>query len=436
MNVYDSKKMLDVLAPLGYSETDIADKADIVILNTCHIREKATDKVFSDLGRLRATKDEKAKRGEKQILAVAGCVAQAEGEFIAERAPYVDMIFGPQTYHRLPEMVADAFDLYGQKRVINTDFEAHDKFDKLPEEQQKVGVSAFMSIQEGCDKFCAFCVVPYTRGAEYSRPLNAVLSEAEKLVAQGAKELVLLGQNVNAYHGEADNGPANMGDLLYILAKKHPNVRLRYTTSHPNDMHDRLFEAHRDLAEVMPMLHLPVQSGADAVLKAMNRKHTRDDFFKTIDRLREMRPDMAFGSDFIIGFPGETDQDFEDTLDMVRRVGFCVGYSFKYSARPGTPATALKGLLPEKVKDERLQIMQALLADEAKKYNTSFIGKTVPVLFTEKNESTGQITGRTPYNQAVHVAGQERIVGHTLGVQVSDAGISALTGNLVLKEAA
>lgn len=382
MNVYDTRRMEDVLRPLGYDSVDTPDNADMVILNTCHIREKATDKVFSDLGRLREHKIAKEATGGQMLLAVAGCVAQAEGDVILDRAKYVDMIFGPQTYHLLPEMVAKITGAYGKHRVINTDLPTLEKFDQLPEENSSQGPSAFLSVQEGCDKFCSFCVVPYTRGGEYSRPVQSILEEAHRLADNGASDLTLLGQNVNAFHGEGPDGKIwGLGRLLEELSSFNGLDRLRYITSHPCDVQDDLIAAHRDLPKVMPFLHLPVQSGSDKVLKEMNRKHTAQSYLDVLAKFREARPDIAFSSDFIVGFPGETEKDFEDTLKLVEQVGYAFCYSFKYSARPGTPAANMKNLVPEQVKDERLQRLQTLLTAQSIAYNSSFLGKTLPVLF-------------------------------------------------------
>lgn len=427
MNEYDSRRMADVLAPLGYKPVETPDDADMVILNTCHIREKATEKVFSDLGRIRENKQEKAARGEKMIVAVAGCVAQAEGEFIAKRAPYVDMVFGPQTYHLLPEMVAKATG----ERVINTEFSAESKFDTLPAETGNAGPSAHLSIQEGCDKFCTFCVVPYTRGAEYSRSLEAIVEEAKRMAAGGTKDLTLLGQNVNAWHGA--NGET-LADLLYALHDIEGIAQLRYMTSHPRDMHDRLYDAHRDLPKVMPYLHLPIQSGSDAILKAMNRKHTAAEYIEIIERLRKARPDIAFSTDIIVGFPGESDQHFEETMQLVEQVGFAASYSFKYSARPGTPAATMPGLVREEVKTERLTRLQALLRDQAQRFNDGCVGKVFEVVFSGKGNKEGQLYGRTPYNQAIHVEAPARLYGQTGLVEVTNANASALTGRLVTTE--
>lgn len=427
MNEYDSKRMADILTPLGYTPTQDANEADFVILNTCHIREKATEKVFSELGFLRDSKKAKATKGQKMMLAVAGCVAQAEGDYIAERAPYVDMVFGPQTYHLLPEMIVKATG----ERVVNTEFLTDSKFDVLPPESEAPTPSAYLSIQEGCDKFCSFCVVPYTRGAEYSRPVAQIVNEAKRLVDGGTKCITLLGQNVNAWHG--DKGE-NFGDLLYILAEIEGLEQLRYMTSHPRDMHARLYEAHRDLDKVMPFLHLPVQSGSDAVLDKMNRKHTRDEYFDIIDTLRKARPDIAFSSDFIIGFPGESDKDFEDTMDMVRRVGFMAGYSYKYSARPGTPAANMQNLVREQIKTERLHILQKTLQDQATMFNSACVGKVMTVLFDGKGNREGQLFGRTQYNQPIHVMAPARLFGQITQVTVTAANASALTGEIVTDE--
>ncbi|NBX67002.1 MAG: tRNA (N6-isopentenyl adenosine(37)-C2)-methylthiotransferase MiaB [Proteobacteria bacterium] len=427
MNEYDSRRMADVLAPLGYAAVDSADDADMVILNTCHIREKATEKVFSDLGRIRDQKNEKAARGEKMLVAVAGCVAQAEGEFIAKRAPYVDMVFGPQTYHLLPEMVVKATG----ERVINTSLSAENKFDNLPSESGDVGPAAFLSIQEGCDKFCTFCVVPYTRGAEFSRPLAAIVDEAKRLADRGAKDITLLGQNVNAWHGQ--NGET-LGDLLYLLHDIPGIEQLRYMTSHPRDMHDRLYDAHRDLPKVMPFMHLPVQSGSDAILKAMNRKHTAAEYMDIIERLKKARPDIAFSSDFIVGFPGESDAQFEETMDLIRAVGFAASYSFKYSSRPGTPAATMQGLIREEIKSERLTRLQELLRTQHTAFNGTCVGKTMPVMFSGKGNRDGQLHGRTPYNQAIHVDAQARLLGEIVPVEVTKATATALSGRIATRE--
>ena len=435
MNVYDTRRMEDTLRPLGYQPTEEPDDADMVILNTCHIREKATDKVFSDLGRLRDLKSEKEKNGGQMIIAVAGCVAQAEGDVIMDRAKYVDMVFGPQNYHQLPEMVANITNAYGRNRVVNTDFPAEEKFDFLPEESASQGPVAFLSIQEGCDKFCTFCVVPYTRGSEFSRPPEKVLDEAKRLVDQGSKEINLLGQNVNAYHGEAADGSIwGLGKLLYAISEIKGLERIRYTTSHPRDVDEELIEAHRDIKTLMPFLHLPVQSGSDAILKTMNRKHSAAFYMDIISKLRAARPDLVFSSDFIVGFPGETDQDFEDTMNLVRNVGFASAYSFKYSARPGTPATNMKGLIHEKVKSERLTRLQTLIFEQQQNYNSSMVGQTIPILFEKVGNISGQIHGRSAYYQATHVNAPSRLVGEIVDVKITHATMNSLTGEVVTAE--
>ncbi|WP_368419206.1 tRNA (N6-isopentenyl adenosine(37)-C2)-methylthiotransferase MiaB [Rhodovarius sp.] len=427
MNVYDSERMAEVLAPLGFSATESPEDADMVILNTCHIREKAAEKLYSELGRLRVVKDARAESGHATVLAVAGCVAQAEGAEIARRAPYVDLVLGPQTIHRLPEMVARASRAGGL--VLDTDFPEESKFDHLPAHRPAQGVTAFLTVQEGCDKFCAFCVVPYTRGAEASRPAAAVLAEARGLVAQGTREITLLGQNVNAYHGE---GAGSLAALLYQLAEIPGIARLRYMTSHPRDMDDALIAAHGDLPQLMPMLHLPVQSGADGVLAAMNRGHTADDFRRIVDRLRAARPDLAFSSDFIVGHPGESDADHAATLALVREIGFASAYTFKYSPRPGTPAARAPYQVPEAVKDARLRELQALMVEQQLAFNNSRIGAQFEVLITGPGRHPGQIAGRSPWLQAVHAEGPESLTGQV--VRVEAIGASANSLHCVLKE--
>ncbi|MEQ8965450.1 MAG: tRNA (N6-isopentenyl adenosine(37)-C2)-methylthiotransferase MiaB [Azospirillaceae bacterium] len=436
MNVYDSARMADVLAPLGFRPTEDPAEADMVILNTCHIREKATEKVFSELGRLRPLKEERAADGGHMTIAVAGCVAQAEGEEILERAPYVDMVFGPQAYHALPEMVARAARAGG--RVLATDFPPESKFDHLPEEQAPRGPSAFLSIQEGCDKFCTFCVVPYTRGAEMSRPAAAILAEARRLVAGGSRELVLLGQNVNAYHGDGPDGRVwGLGRLLRALAEIEGVERLRYTTSHPRDVDDELVAAHRDLPGLMPFLHLPVQSGSDRMLAAMNRRHTADDYRRVVGRLREARPDLALGTDLIVGFPGETDADHAATLRLVEEIGYAQAYTFKYSARPGTPAAALPGQVAETVKAERLAGLQQLVAARQEAFNAGMRGRRLPVLLERAGRKPGQAVGRSPFMQAVtvepgdgqaHLADPAAAIGAIVEVQITAAHAVSLTG--------
>jgi len=433
MNVYDSGRMLDVLAPLGYAPAAGPDDADMVILNTCHIRDRAAEKVFSELGRLRVIKQVRAAAGQGTILAVAGCVAQAEGAELLARAPYVDLVLGPQTYHRLPEMVAQASRAAGQR--IDTDFPAESKFDHLPDSTRPQGITAFLTVQEGCDKFCSFCVVPYTRGAESSRPAAAVLAEVRRLVAQGTREITLLGQNVNAWHGDApDGGTWSFGRLIRALADIPGLLRLRYTTSHPRDFAggggDDLIAAHRDVPGLMPFLHLPVQSGSDRVLAAMNRRHTRDDYLSLVDRLRAARPDLAMASDFIVGHPGETDADAEATLDLIRRVGFAQAYSFAYSPRPGTPAAGAPGQVPAAVKDARLQALQALLREQAAAFNLATERRTLPVLFTGPGRRPGQMSGRTPYLQPVHVDGPATLTGQVVPVTILHSSPTSLSGTL------
>ncbi|MCI1242461.1 MAG: tRNA (N6-isopentenyl adenosine(37)-C2)-methylthiotransferase MiaB [Acetobacter fabarum] len=432
MNVYDSARMGDVLRPLGYQPVDTPDTADMIILNTCHIRDRAAEKVFSELGRLRLIKEARKAEGQQTIIAVAGCVAQAEGQEILARAPYVDIVLGPQTYHRLPEMVARA--ARAGNAVIETDFPTEQKFDFLPEAeapQTPGNYTAFLTIQEGCDKFCSFCVVPYTRGAESSRSVQSVLAEARRMAQSGVREISLLGQNVNAYHGEGPDGTVwDLTRLAYALAEIPGLSRIRYTTSHPRDMNNALIAAHRDLPELMPFLHLPVQSGSDRILRAMNRGHTADEYRDLVHRLRAAKPDLALSSDFIIGHPGETDEDFEATMQLVRDVGFALAYSFKYSPRPGTPAAGAPLQVPEDVKDARLQALQKLLREQQDAFNASMVGKTVPVLFTGKGRKPGQIAGRSPWLQPVHVIGPDRLIGQTVPVRITERLTNSLGGIL------
>ncbi|MBP2306239.1 tRNA (N6-isopentenyl adenosine(37)-C2)-methylthiotransferase MiaB [Azospirillum melinis] len=434
MNVYDSARMVDVLAPLGYQPVDEPDGADMVILNTCHIREKAAEKVFSELGRLRQMKDRKAEAEDgRMILAVAGCVAQAEGEEIVARAPFVDMVFGPQTYHTLPEMVAKASRAAGS--VLNTDFPAESKFDLLPEEAGAQGVAAFLAVQEGCDKFCTFCVVPYTRGAEFSRPAGQILAEAKRLVAGGTREITLLGQNVNAWHGDGPDGATwGLGRLIRELAEIDGLARIRYTTSHPRDMADDLIRAHAEVPQLMPYLHLPVQAGSDRVLAAMNRKHSADDYRRLVDRLRSAKPDLAMSGDFIVGFPGETDADFAQTLKLVTEIGYAQAYSFKYSSRPGTPASAEGAQLPEEVKEARLEALRQLLDAQQIAFNHGFVGRSVPVLFDRVGRRDGQLLGRSPWMQSVHAEADERLLGRIVEVRVDAARANSLAGTVVTGE--
>jgi tRNA-2-methylthio-N6-dimethylallyladenosine synthase len=437
MNVYDSARMADVLSPLGYGPADGPEDADMVILNTCHIRERAAEKLFSELGRLRLIKQARAEQGETTILAVAGCVAQAEGREILARAPYVDIVLGPQTYHRLPEMVAQASRAAGA--VIDTDFPAESKFDFLPDAaapQTETGLTAFLTIQEGCDKFCSFCVVPYTRGAESSRPAASIIAEARRMVQAGAREITLLGQNVNAWHGEGPNGaPKTLGWLLRTLAEIPNLIRLRYTTSHPNDMDADLIAAHAEVPQVMPFLHLPVQSGSNRILAAMNRRHTAEHYLQLIEKLRTARPDLALSSDFIVGHPGETEADFQATLTLIRQVKFSQAYSFKYSPRPGTPAAGAPTQIPEAEKDARLQTLQDLIRAQQADFNQRCVGLTLPVLITGPGRHEGQIAGRSPYLQPVHLTGPKTLIGQEIPVFLAAAHTNSLSG-VTLKEKA
>ncbi|MDA1151208.1 MAG: tRNA (N6-isopentenyl adenosine(37)-C2)-methylthiotransferase MiaB [Proteobacteria bacterium] len=438
MNVYDSDRMVDVLAPLGYAPTDMVDGADMVILNTCHIREKASEKVFSELGRLRQLKERMAyQQGRKMTIAVAGCVAQAEGEEITRRAPWVDIVVGPQTYHRLPELVGQ-LDPSSRNRIVDTDFPEEVKFDFLPDEQAPRGPAAFLSVQEGCDKFCAFCVVPYTRGAEFSRPVKTVLEEAKRLVASGTRELTLLGQNVNAYHGAHDNGKDwSLGRLIRALAEVDGLERIRYTTSHPLDMDDELIAAHGDVPQLMPYLHLPIQSGSNHILQEMNRRHTSDVYLAVIDKLRNVRPDIAMSGDFIVGFPGESDADFAETLALVSKVGYASAYSFKYSPRPGTPAANADVQVEEAVKSERLESLQQLLNAQQFAFNKSTEGRVVDVLVERAGGRDGQMAGRSPYMQAVNFIGTADQIGQIVPCRLLAARQNSMTGEIVnLKGAA
>jgi tRNA-2-methylthio-N6-dimethylallyladenosine synthase len=435
MNAYDSQRMADALAPDGYVETNAVADADLVILNTCHIREKAAEKVYSELGRVRQIRDRRRAAGGEMTIAVAGCVAQAEGEEILRRAPAVDLVFGPQTYHRLPDLVRAAETRRG---IVDTEFPVEDKFDILPrarpERTRSRGPSAFVTVQEGCDKFCTFCVVPYTRGAEVSRPLEAIVSEVEGLVHAGVREVTLLGQNVNAYHGAAGDGSkACLAVLLRRLSAIEGIARLRYTTSHPRDMDAALIAAHREMEALMPFLHLPVQSGSDRILAAMNRKHSRDDYLRVIDAMRRSRPDIAFSSDFIVGFPGETDDDFAATLSLVETVGFASAYSFKYSPRPGTPGAGLAQQVPEDVKSERLAALQELTGRQQKDFNRSCVGHRIDVLLERRGSKPGQLAGRSPYLQAVQVEAPEEMIGQIANVAIVATGTWSLYGEIEIE---
>lgn len=434
MNVYDASRMADVLAPLGYVSADEMTGADLVVLNTCHIREKAAEKVYSELGRLKKEKDARKSSANPMLIAVGGCVAQAEGEEILRRAPYVDLVFGPQTYHRLALMLNE-FESHG-KPVVDTEFPADDKFDQLPDAGKVEGSSAFLTVQEGCDKFCTFCVVPYTRGSEFSRPVDPVMREARLLVNKGAREISLLGQNVNAYHGvdeQADGTRTEwtLGRLIRALAEIEGLERIRYTTSYPAEVDEDLILAHRDVPELMPYLHLPVQSGADKVLKAMNRRHTSGDYKDVIERLRIAQPDLALSSDFIVGFPGESDADFEETMELVREVGFVQAYSFKYSPRPGTPAADMVDQVPEHIKSTRLQELQAELSRQQIAFNQSCIGRSLPVLFDRRGSRPGQLVGRSPYMQSVHVDLPDSHLGEMMTVKIDQAKPNSLSGIVV-----
>jgi tRNA-2-methylthio-N6-dimethylallyladenosine synthase len=426
MNVYDSGRMRDVLAPLGYMLADTPDDADLVILNTCHIREKATEKVYSEIGRLRAHKERRAAEGKTTTIAIAGCVAQAEGEEIIARAPVVDLVVGPQAYHKLPELIARAARRTGER--LAADFSAQEKFDALPRRAPD-GVTAFLSIQEGCDKFCTFCVVPYTRGAEFSRPESDILAEAQTLVDKGVREITLLGQNVNAYHGEGAGGVStSFAALLVRLVRLDGLERLRYTTSHPIEMTDELIALHGAEPKLMPYVHLPVQSGSDRILTAMNRKHDGGFYREIVRRLRAVRPDIALSTDFIVGFPGETEGEFEATMVLARDVNFASAFSFKYSARPGTPAAMMAGQVDEDVKAERLARLQALLADQQRAFNAGQVGRVLPILVAGQGRKPGQMHGRSPYLQAVHFDDARAKAGDVVPVRIASASQNSLGG--------
>jgi len=439
MNVYDSERMAEALETFGYTQTPEISEADVVVLNTCHIREKAAEKVYSELGRIGQLRASRRQNNRSMTVAVAGCVAQAEGEEIVRRAPVVDVVVGPQNYHRLPEFL---FDTQSEgRKIVRTDFPEDDKFKLLPKRSGPRQASAFLTVQEGCDKFCTFCVVPYTRGAELSRPVDDIVVEARSLASQGVREVQLLGQNVNAWHGA---GPSLEGDaewglgrLVRHIAKIGGFDRIRYTTSHPRDMDDDLIAAHGDTPELMPFLHLPVQSGSNRILQSMNRGHTREHYLDIMRRVKEARPDIGFASDFIVGFPGESDQDFEDTMDLVREVNYCIAYSFKYSERPGTPAAEMFGQVPEEIKTERLHRLQALLWEQQTAFNQSKIGETVPVLVTGKGRNPGQVSGRSPWLQSVYFEGDDSLQGQIVDVAINHATQNAISGDLVrVKEVA
>jgi tRNA-2-methylthio-N6-dimethylallyladenosine synthase len=429
MNVYDSAKMAELMHPFGFDAVEEPNSADMVILNTCHIREKASEKVYSELGRLRSYKEAKIQNGDNMIIAVAGCTAQAEGEEIFKRAPCVDIVVGPQSYHNLPQLVMDV--VRQGKIVIDLDFAPEAKFDFLPEESSATSpVAAFLSIQEGCNEFCKFCVVPYTRGAEFSRPIAEVYREAVRLTNNGTLEITLLGQNVNGYNGlDENNNPSSLSKLLSHLAKIDGVKRLRYTTSHPRHMTDDLIEAHATIDKLMPFLHLPVQSGSNKILRAMNRKHDVEYYLGVIKKLREARPDIGFSSDFIVGYPGETEQDFQETLALVEAVNYAQAYSFKYSPRPGTPAS-LENQVPEDEKSERLARLQALINAQQFEYNKTFTGQIVPVLFERQGKHDHQIIGRTPYMQSVYVDNSSYSIGTLCDVKLIEAGSHSMIGQV------
>ena len=432
MNVYDSQRMTDALAADGYVATDAVEDADLVLLNTCHIREKAAEKVYSELGRIRDMKAERAAAGREMLIGVAGCVAQAEGAEIIRRSPAVDLVIGPQTYHRLPDVLAR---VRGGEKIVETEYAIEDKFEHLPQPKRaeviKRGVTAFLTVQEGCDKFCTFCVVPYTRGSEVSRPVAQIVAEAERLAEAGVREVTLLGQNVNAWHGKGEDGAEwGLGRLLFRLAEIPGLARLRYTTSHPRDMDDELMAAHRDLPALMPYLHLPVQSGSDRILKAMNRRHTARDYLALIERIRNARGDIAMSGDFIVGFPGETDADFEATMQLVREVNYASAFSFKYSPRPGTPGAEMAGHLPEAVKDERLQRLQALLLKQQQDFGSSLVGKTIGTLIEKPGRQAGQKVGRSPWLQPVIVDEKAGEIGDIIQVRITRTGYNSLFAEL------
>jgi tRNA-2-methylthio-N6-dimethylallyladenosine synthase len=434
MNVYDAQRMVDTLAGEGFVETSRVDEADLVILNTCHIREKASEKVYSELGRLRAVKDDAARGGRHMNIVVAGCVAQAEGQEIIRRAPVVDVVVGPQSYHHLPELLAHA---KRHGRALETEFPVEDKFGFLPppgaDAIRARGISSFVTVQEGCDKFCTFCVVPYTRGTEVSRPVAKIVDDVARLADNGVREITLIGQNVNAYHGEGPDGRTwSLGTLLHRLADISGIARLRYSTSHPRDVDDTLIAAHRDLAVLMPFVHLPVQSGSDRILAAMNRKHTTDDYRAVIDRFRAVRQDIAFSSDFIVGFPGETEEDFAGTLALVTQIGYAGAYSFKYSPRPGTPAADMRETVSAADMDERLVRLQELIDSQQSAFNRAAIGRTVDVLFERSARNPGQIVGRTAYLQPAHVMASPDIIGQVLPVRIESLERYSLLGELTV----
>lgn len=428
MNIYDSKRMQDALGNLGYQPTIDKNEADIILLNTCHIREKAADKLYSEIGRLAEIKAQRKQQGKDTLMIVAGCVVQAEGDELLSRAHAVDIAVGPQNYHKLPELVAHFNRKKG--RILKADFPAESKFDYLPQTATSAS-SAFLAIQEGCDKFCSYCVVPYTRGCEYSRPVKDIVKEAQALVNGGAKEIMLLGQNVNCWHGLDSRGnEADLGDLIREVAKIDGLERIRYTTSYPSKMTDNLISAHGEVEKLMPYIHLPVQSGSNQILKAMNRQYTAEEYLDIVSRFRKVRPDIAISSDFIVGFPGETEEDFFQTMELVRQVKYATAYSFKFSARPGTPASLMKNQVPEKIKSERLTMLQDLLMSQMKEANQKMVGRDTSILITEQDVKRGQMLGYTPYMQPVHIAAKSTLFGQIVPVQITAATASSLTGDV------
>ena len=428
MNVYDSSRIADMLKKEGYEEAKKQEDADLVLFNTCHIREKAAEKLFSDLGRAREIADERLENGKKTVIGVAGCVVQAEDEQIVKRAPFVDFAVGPQMYYKIPQMLKEIEHKKGHADLVDTEFSADSKFDFLPENKAQ-GACSYLAVQEGCNNFCTYCVVPYTRGAEYSRPVAEVLKEAKRLIATGTLELNLLGQNVNSYQGEDENGKErNFAYLLRRVAELDGLKRLRYTTSYPADVDDDLIACHQDLKVLMPYLHLPIQSGSDKILKAMNRRHTSGDYLRIVEKLQKANPDLRMSSDFIVGFPGETDEDFQATLDVVNQVKYIQAFSFKYSRRAGTPAAIMPNQVEEKIKKERLDILQTLLFSYQEAFNKSCVGKVMPVLFEQKGRHKGQLIGRTPYMQNLHIETESANINKIINVEVTEATTNSLSG--------
>ena len=429
MNVYDSERMVDLMAPHGFVLSEEPDNSELIILNTCHIREKAAEKVYSDLGRLVPLKRKSISEGKNLKIVVAGCVAQAEGEEIIKRQPAVDIVVGPQTYHKLPELLFN--NLKSSRSVVATEFPTESKFDDLLIDKINDNPTSFVSVQEGCDKFCSFCVVPYTRGAEYSRPVQDIIKEINVLVSKGAKEICLLGQNVNAYHGLMGKKSWSLSRLIKEIAEIENLKRIRYTTSHPADMTQDLVDAHGQIEQLMPYLHLPIQSGDDLILKAMNRNYKVEDYISIINRLRLVRPDIALSSDFIVGFPGESEQAFKNTLNLIEAVEFSQSYSFKYSRRPGTPASIMQGQIEEKLKLERLLVLQEILNSQQLNFNKSFVNSKMEILLERKGRKDNQLVGRTPYMQATHIENNASSIGEIVEVRINGATKNSLKGNFI-----